>query len=200
MFFLRLALLSVLSHRRRSTVIAASVALSVLVMIFVEGMLGGLRLLVLRESPSGTGHCRSTPRGGRIGWTRTLSFVLHDPHAMIRRIRGPVHLTRLSRVEPMLQFGALLVHGDRNVAMVGQAVEPTTRFFANVRKNMLAGSFLRRWAFREPGVAISSNIARLLGLRLGDPVVVLVQDSTGSPYYLGYTVTGIFSTGVAADR
>ena len=97
----------------------------------------------------------------------------------------------------MLQFGALLVHGDRNVAMVGQAVIPTTRFFADVRKNVREGRFLPAGApSGSRGIALSSGTARLLGLGLGDQAVVLVQDSDGSPWYLGFTVTGIYTTGV----
>ena len=56
MFFVRLAILSILSHRRRSTVIAVSVAVSVVVMIFVEGMLGGLRSSFFENLLQGTGH------------------------------------------------------------------------------------------------------------------------------------------------
>ncbi len=199
MFFLRLAVLSILSHPRRSAVIAASVALSVMVMVFVEGMLGGLRVSFFENLLQGTGHLQIHA----AGWQDRLdpysiSYLLRDPQGMIRRIERDLTVApRLAGIEPMLQFGALLVIGDRNVAMVGRAVQPTTGFFANVRKNMLAGSFLPAGAMPgSRGVAISSDIARLLGLGLGDQVIVLVQDSSGSPYYLGYRVTGIFSTGV----
>jgi ABC-type lipoprotein release transport system permease subunit len=193
MFFLRLAVLSILSHRRRSAVIAASVAVSVVVMIFVEGMLGGLRVSFFENLLQGTGHIQIHA----AGWQNRLDpysikYILHDPNDIIQRIQGDRSIAaEITGVEPMLQFGALLVHGDRNVAMAGQAVETTTRFFLNVRNTMRAGRFLP-----GKGVAISETIARLLGLSLSDPVVVLVQDATGSPYYLSYPVTGIFSTGV----
>jgi putative ABC transport system permease protein len=193
MFFLRLAVLSILSHRRRSAVIAASVALSVVVMIFVEGMLGGLRVSFFENLLQGTGHIQIHAAGWRNRLDPySIRYILHDPSGIIQRIRGDRSVAReVTGVEPMLQFGALLVHGDRNVAMVGQAVEPTTRFFHNVRENMRAGQFLP-----GKGIALSQSIARLLGLSLSDRVVVLVQDATGSPYYLSYPVTGIFSTGV----
>ncbi len=193
MFFVRLAILSILSHRRRSTVIAVSVAVSVVVMIFVEGMLGGLRSSFFENLLQGTGHVQIHASG----WQNrldpySLAYVLNNPQDMIDKIKGDASIApHLAVIEPMLQFGALLVHGDKNVAIVGQAVEPDTRFFADVRKSVRAGSFLS-----AGGVSVSESIARLLGLALSDPIVVLVQDASGSPYYLSYPVTGIFSTGV----
>jgi putative ABC transport system permease protein len=193
MFFLRLAVLSILSHRRRSAVIVFSVAVSVVVMIFVEGMLSGLRVSFFENLIQGTGHIQIHA----AGWQNRLDpysirYVLRNPQDMIRRVESDRSVAgEITGIEPLLQFGALLVHGDRNVAMAGQAVEPGTRFFQDVRRNMRAGQFLS-----GGGVTLSESTARLLKLSLADRVVVLVQDATGSPYYLSYPVTGIYSTGV----
>ena len=193
MFFLRLAALSIVSHGRRSAVIAVSVAVSVVVMIFVEGMMSGLRGSFFEKLLQGTGHIQVHA----AGWQNRLdpysiAYLLHDPGGIAQRITEDPALSRqVTAIEPMLEFGALLVHGDRNIAIAGQAVEPTTRFFHDVRNGTKAGQFPP-----GKGIAVSRSIARLLGLSLSDPVVVLVQDATGSPYYMSYPVTGIFSTGV----
>jgi len=41
-------------------------------------------------------------------------------------------------------------------------------------------------------IIISTETATLLDLSLGDPAMVLVEDSTGAPYYLDYEIVGIF--------
>ena len=200
MFFLRLALLSIVSHRRRSAIIALAVLLSVVVMIFVEGMMGGLRVSFFSDLLRESGHIQIHAEG----WPKrldpySLDYVLKQPERMIARIRqDPLMAAGLDNLEPMLQFGALLVHGEKNVAMAGQGVEPGTRFFERVRSHVMSGSFLPAGPSGGPasGIAVSRGIARLLDLQLGDTVVVLVQDSTGGPYYLGYPLTGIFSSGV----
>jgi len=195
MFFLKLAVLSIISHRRRSAVIAVSVLLSVLVMIFVRGMLGGMRTSFFENLLQGSGHVQVHA----FGWEKrldpySLAYVLGDPQGMSRTIRAdPFISSRLVNVEQMIQFGALLVNGDRNIAMAGQAVERSTRFFANVRNSVRSGQFLPGG---RSGIAISETIAKLLNVRLGDAVTVLVQDASGSPYYLSYPVTGVFSSGV----
>ncbi len=197
MFFLRLAFLSILKHRRRSLVIAASVLVSVVVMIFVQGMLGGLRRSFFDDLLQESGHLQIHA----AGWENrldpySLTNLLGGPGQLIGRIEAdPALAAEISHIEPMLQFGALLVHGDRNVAIAGQAAAPDTRFFSGVRRGIQQGAFLPAGAPGGSGIALSASIARLLDLRLGDSVVALVQDATGSPYYLAYPVTGIFVTG-----
>lgn len=44
------------------------------------------------------------------------------------------------------------------------------------------------------GVLLSTAVAELLRVGLGDPVNVIVEDSTGSPYYRQFPVTGLFET------
>ncbi len=198
MFFLRLAALSILTHRGRSAIIAVSVLVSVVFMILVAGMLGGLRRSFFDELLQQSGHLQIHA----AGWENRLDpysirFVLRDPEGMIGAIkRDPAIASRLVNIEPMLQFGALLIHGDRNLAIAGQAVEPSTRFFSRVRQGLRAGAFLPGGGPQGAGIALSTSIARLLDLKLGDRVAVLVQDATGSPYYLSYPVTGIFDSGV----
>ncbi len=200
MFFLRLAFLSIVSHRRRSAIIVLAVLLSVVVMIFVEGMMGGLRVSFFSDLLQESGHLQIHAGG----WPKrldpySLDYVLKQPEQMISTIRqDPLIAPRLDNLEPMLQFGALLVHGERNVAMAGRGVEPGTRFFARVRTGFTAGSFLPQGgqAGVRSGIAVSRGIAGLLDVKLGDQVVVLVEDSAGSPYYLSYRLTGIFSSGV----
>jgi putative ABC transport system permease protein len=198
MFFLRLALLSILTHRRRSAIIVLSVLVSVVFMILVEGMLGGLRTSFFEDLLQQSGHLQIHAKGWETRLDPySLAFLLRDPGAEIRRIEGdPLIASRLTDIEPMLEFGALLIHGDRNVAIAGEAVEPSTRFFARVRGNVRSGAFLPTGGSQGAGLAISTGIARLLGLKVADNVVVLVQDATGSPYYLSYPVTGIFESGV----
>ncbi len=198
MFFLRLAFLSIASHRRRSAIITGAVLLSVVVMVFVDGMMGGLRASFFSDLLQESGHLQIHAQGWQTRLDPySLDYVLNRPQDMIERMRSdPAIAPRLTDAEPILQFGALLVHGERNVAMEGDGVDPSTLFFARVRSHMTGGSFLpKAGAGGTPGVALSAAIARLLDVKLGDAVVVLVQDSTGGPYYLSFPLTGIFSSG-----
>jgi len=195
MFFLRMAFLSILKHRRRSMVICISIVVSVVVMVFVQGMLGGLRKSFFDELLQDSGHLQIHGTGweNRLD-PNSLAVMLRKPQMLIHDIQAdPGLAAEVSVAEPMLRFGALLVHGERSVEIAGEGVIPETRFYSDVRSATRSGSFLP--ATGGPVVALSTSTARLLDLGTGDSVVALVQDATGSPYYLSYTVAGIFSTG-----
>lgn len=198
MLFLRLAWLNIRKYRRRSSIIVFSVLLSVVVMVAVGGMMDGLRRSFFSGLLQESGHLQIHT----AGWESRLDpysikYLIQDPQKVIGTIEADRSFAaRAVRVEPLLHFGALLVKGARNVAMEGQGVLPDTSFFARVRSGMMEGAFLPASA-GATGIALSQSTAKLLGLKLGDQVVVLVQDSTGSPYYLSYPLTGIFHSGVS---
>jgi putative ABC transport system permease protein len=197
MLFLRLALLNIRKYHRRSTIIVFSVMLSVLVMVFVGGMLDGLKKSFFSELLQESGHLQIHDQG----WANRLDpysikYLISDPERIVNELdANPVFSQLAVKAEPILHFGALLVNGNKNVAMAGQGVSPKTAFFSQVRDGMVAGKFLP--GGEKSGIALSASTAKLLNLKLGDPVVVLVQDSSGSPYYLSYPLTGIFHSGVS---
>ncbi|HUX13622.1 MAG TPA: FtsX-like permease family protein [Spirochaetia bacterium] len=206
MLFLRLAILNIRKYKRRSAIIIFSVLLSVVVMVTVGGMMDGVRRSFFSELLQQSGHLQIHT----AGWESRLDpysikYLIHDPDKIISTLEAhSVFAERAVHVEPILHFGALLVNGDKNVAMEGQGVLPDTSFFDRVRSHMLEGTFLQKSAAQSSaatatdgsGIALSASTAKLLNLKLGDQVVVLVQDSTGSPYYLSYPLTGIFHAGV----
>lgn len=197
MLFLRLALLNIGKYRRRSTVIVISVALSMVVMVFVSGMLGGLRKSFFANLVQQSGHLQIHDGG----WSKRLNpysirYLISNPEELIGRLhKDSIFEQDATNAEPLLQFGALLVNGNKNLAMAGIGVKPNTRFYGQVRTGMVKGSFLP--SAEGGGIAVSESTARLLGLTLGSKVAVLVQDSSGSPYYLSYPVTGLFHSGVS---
>jgi putative ABC transport system permease protein len=84
----------------------------------------------------------------------------------------------------------MLIREGKNLATGGVGVQPDTAFYTTVREGMVEGSLPS-----EPtGIAVSTRTAELLGVAFGDPLVVLVEDSQGSPYYVEYEITGLFES------
>ncbi|HUX51741.1 MAG TPA: FtsX-like permease family protein [Spirochaetia bacterium] len=200
MLFLKLALLNIRKYKRRSIIIVISVVLSVSVMVFVGGMLDGLKNSFFTNLLQQSGHLQIH----EDGWKQRLDpysirYLIDQPDSVMKSIRATLPTTgqgggRIRRMESILQFGALLIHNGKSIAMVGQGVKPDTAFFSRVTTHVVEGSFLPA---AHSGIALSASSARLLDLKLGDQLAVLVQDSTGSPYYLTYPVTGIYHSGVS---
>jgi putative ABC transport system permease protein len=97
---------------------------------------------------------------------------------------------RVTRVDSLLLFGGLLIRERENVAMQGRGISPDTPYFEDVREHIVEGEFLRE----ETQILVSRSTAELLSLEVGGPAVVLTEDSTGSPFYMEYTVSGLYDT------
>lgn len=93
---------------------------------------------------------------------------------------------------------ALASKGEKSrgamVVGVDPSVDPTTSY---VSQQLIEGTYLE-----EPNSAfIGSALARNLDVKIGDDIVILAADSTGSVAFIAPTITGIFEIGNdALDR
>jgi len=196
---------SVVRHGRRSLLIILVVAISVAVMLFVTAMLDGMRHDFFEAMVSSDGHIRVEHAESADAldpysvelllteWPQTRRWFAEQPETV--------------RAEPLLTFGAMLLMEGTTVPMVGHGVEANTGFFTDVREGVTAGHFLSVESPPAggnsgsgdalPEILLSTETARMLETSVGDTVSVLVEDSTGAPYYLAYHVTGLFQSNSA---
>ncbi len=184
--FFRIGLANIRRHGRRSALILLAVAVSVIVMEFMAGLVAGMRADFFTNLLNDNGHVRV--RSAAVADALNpfaLDLLLADPDSVIEAAEAHPDV---ADAESILTFGALAVAGDKNSPMIGYGVDLDTGYFTDVRDGLVAGSFLRR-----PGeILVSESTAMLFAIGLGDPVVLLVEDSTGAPYYLEYTISGLF--------
>lgn len=188
MIFFRIAMLSMKKHLRRTIVIVTAVALSVAVMVFIEGMLTGLSDSFFQNLFQDTGHIQVH----ESGYSERL-----DPYTIDYRIERPGEVETRLREHPMVTaaeslapFGALLIRDGKNLPVAAIGIDPQTTFYERVRRGMVEGSL----PSEAGGVAVSVETARLLDIDYGGNVVLLVEDTTGSPYYAQLEVVGLFRT------
>lgn len=186
--FIKIAWLNLVKHRRRTLLIIFAVMVSVLVMEVVSGMFHGMTVNFFKSLTREGGHVQVNAPG----WKDRL-----NPYSLDYTIGGYEELSSdllalpgAEAVEPILHFGALLQKGERDVTLAGMGVLPDTAYFENVHKGIQEGAFLPQ----GEGILLSRALCDLLKLSLGDGVNVVVEDSTGSPFYYEYPVTGIFET------
>lgn len=191
MIFLRLALFNLLKNRRRTILIVFAIMVSVLVMEVVAGMFEGMRLNFFRNLTGESGHVQIHREGygDRLN-PYTLDYVISD-------YRGKTHvlreMPRVRAAEEVLHFAAILEHGGRDLTLAGAGVRSDTVFYRSVREGIREGAFFAE-EVAETGILISRSVADLLRVHLGEGIHVVVEDSTGSPFYMKYPVIGIFYT------
>ena len=183
----KIALGSVMRHRMRSVIIIAVVAISVAAMLFLTGMMDGMRRDFFETMVATGGHVQIDHADTADALDPvSLELLISDWRDLRRRLSGREGVLR---VEPVLTFGGLMLVDGTSAPMQGNGVEPDTGFFWDVRSGLESGSFLDG---SGSGVLISRETAGILEVDTGGTVSVLVEDSTGAPYYLAYEVRGIF--------
>lgn len=186
--FVKLAVLNLLKHRKRTLLLLFAIFTSVLVMEVVAGMFHGIEVNFFRNLTQEGGHVQLHAAGweDRLN-PYSLDYMISDYSPLIQQLKN---LPDAEAVEPVLHFGAMLQHNERSVNISGTGVRADTAFYRNVREGITAGTFLQN----QPGILISTEIASLLQAETGDNLIVVVQDSTGSPFYAAYPVLGLFTT------
>lgn len=188
MIFLKIALLNIRKHIKRTILILGAVALSVVVLVVVAGLFEGLRRSFFESMLSSSGHVQVAAQGRSDALDPySLEYILDDPEPILRALAAD---ERVVELDALVEFGGLLIHERENVAMQGRGINLDTPYFEDVRTQIVAGSFLS--GDRE--ILVSRSTADLLSLEVGGPAVVLTEDSTGSPFYMEYTVVGLFDT------
>ncbi len=188
MIFLKIAFLNIRKHVKRTLLIIGAVALSVTVLVLVSGLFEGLRTGFFEKMLSSSGHLQVEAEGRSDALDPySLEQIIHTPEPIMQALREDPRVTQL---DSLIAFGALLIHERENVAMQGHGIAPETPYFEDVREGLLEGSFLRD----DGEILVSRSTADLLSLELGGPAVVLTEDSTGSPFYMEYTVAGLYDT------
>ncbi len=192
MIFLKVAFKNLLIRKKRTLVILAAIAVSVAVILFVQGMVEGVKQNFFTNMLEESGHIQILPQGTEDALNPyDLKLLIDKPDDLMQIVRNNPEIIR---VEKVLTFGAMLIADDKNLTISGTGTSADTQFFAKAREHTLQGQFLANNKEGQPGISISQRIADLLEVKLGDPVVVLTEDSTGSPWYVEYTVTSLFET------
>jgi putative ABC transport system permease protein len=188
MMLFKISLLNIRKHLKRSMLIMASVLISVIVMQFVSGMLAGIKNNAFNKLLNESGHLQIYEENypDRLN-TFSIEYLISSPDEIISELKN---MENVAAAEKILQFGAQLINNEKNMNMAGMGIQRDTEFFKNIEKNIVDGTFIR-----QGGILLSEKVARMLNLKLNDPVIVFTETSIKSPNYMEYEVCGIFNTG-----
>lgn len=193
-----MAVRNVMRNSRRSLFVGATVAIGAFaLMVFVGYMAAtatAIREVTIR---GGLGHFQIGLPGQFDGaGERPLQFGL-DP-ATRRKIDDLAeHDARIRRVVPRLGFGGLISNGDQTLTFQGNGVQPdieqqTFGAFQNIE----TGHRLSAKPDDRYSTLLGKELARRLGVTVGDTVTVVTSTVHGAINAIDLTVVGLIATGV----
>jgi ABC-type lipoprotein release transport system permease subunit len=188
MFLLRLSLRNVLRHRLRSTLSALVVMSGVWVLIVGQGFIGGLRENIIRANvDTMAGHLSLRPKNyPDAGFEAPLDGVFEVDEEMISQVER-LSLAWTSRTYALANANAY--PNTLRVRLIGFDPETDASVFPRTGWKLVG---------KEPkadAVMVSTGVAKLFGLSVGDVLTLSLRTAAGSINAMTMPVAGIYSVG-----
>lgn len=190
-----LAFRNVARQKRRSTIAMGSVAFGITALILASGFIEWI-YLDMRESTikSQLGHLQIVRPGYHdAGKANPYAFLLPNNKKIYSELTAAAdHTDQIRIITSRLSFSGLISHEESTLSFIGDGIDPQEQFIFGDALQISAGKQL---SVDHPLQLIAGEgLARNLGLKVGDPVVLLVNTATGGINAIEVTVSGLFST------
>jgi putative ABC transport system permease protein len=188
---LTIALRNLRRNTKRSAVAVMTVAGGVIAFVLAGGFIAWI-FQDMREATihSQLGHIQIVSPGYfEKGIADPYAFLLpsnSEAQHLIEKTQGVKSLT------PRLAFSGLLSFADATIPFVGEGIVPAGEKPISSRITIMSGQDLTN--ANEMAVVLGEGLARNLGVKTGDKVVILVTAANGSPNAVEVAVAGTFAT------
>lgn len=198
MIWIELAWRNLLANRRRTAIAAGAIFAATLSLVLFANYIAAIRAgLEYATIHGGTGHMQITGRGGFDQYSdEPLQFAL-SPLQLGKLNAAADRIPSIRRVVPRLQFAGLISNGPRTLSFAGTGVDPAAEKAAfGARQMIKAGTTLSPSSPADSAV-LGVELARRLGLKVGDYATVLTPTVSGALNAMDFKVVGLETTGSA---
>lgn len=195
MRLLSMALRNLGRNRRRTILAASSVAIAILLVVFMQGMVGGfLGSIVKNYTKNEVGHVNIvTDEYRERERFSPVDAAIPDSGAVIRALEGAPGLEGAAFAE-RIRFGVILSAGASSKAALGIAGDPAAeKGLLMLDRNVLEGG---RYIEGPGETILGEALARDLGLGVGDTLKVLTERADYGMGFKKFRVVGLFRTRV----
>ncbi len=186
-----LALRNVVRQRRRSAIAIGAVAFGITALLLASGFIEWI-FMDFRESTiqSQLGHLQIVRPGYHdAGKADPYAYLLPEAIPELEESTGA---REIKAVAPRLSFSGLVSHGDSTISFIGDGVSPAEE--SAFRKGLQVSSGTNLSADEPLTIIMGEGLARNLGVKVGDKVVLLANTATGGTNAVEVTIRGLFST------
>ena len=187
----RLAARNLRRNTRRTLVATLTVAFGIVAYMLA----GGFIAWIFEQMREGTIHSQL----GHIQIVRPAYFEkgIADPYAFLlpeqsAQQKSVEAIAGFRSLAPRLSFSGLISHGDTTIAFLGDGVDPELEKPVSTQVTIVSGRDLA--GADQKAVLLGEGLARSLGVKVGDVVVLLATSASGGPSAVEVTVAGIFAT------
>jgi putative ABC transport system permease protein len=191
MFDARLAVRNLLRHPVRSVIALSAIFFGVVALLLSCGFIEWI-FWAMREATvySRLGHIQVAKAGFFThGQNDPSSYLISDRAPELAQVMSSPHVRM---VAPRLAFNGLVSRGEITTSFIGEGVDPIKEEKISHLFFMVTGSGL---SVSDPkGIILGQGLAGILGVKVGDPLVLLVNTPSGGINAVEGQVRGIFYT------
>lgn len=187
-----LALRNIIRQRARSAATLTAIAIGVAGLILAGGFVQDI-FIQLGEAMihSQTGHFQVTKQGYREGKGRSPDkYLIENPEALKAHIQKST--PEISQTMARLGFSGVVNNGKRDLGIVGEGVEPDAETEVGTYLQFIEGRALKN--SDVDGIVIGQGVAKSMGLKIGDPVTLVITLSQGAVNTLDFELVGVFQS------
>jgi len=188
---IRIALLNLQRNRRRTLVAVLSVSGGVIAFLLAGGFIAWI-FQDMREATihSQLGHIQIVRPGYyNKGIADPYSYLLPAQSEQQKQISESADIKILT---PRLAFSGLLSTGEATVPFIGEGIAPEGERPISTRITVIDGNNLQDST--EQTALLGEGLAKSLGVKPQDTIVLLATSANGSPNAVELKVAGIFAT------
>jgi putative ABC transport system permease protein len=187
----KLALRNIFRQKTRTLVTLAAISIGVVGLILSSGFVADI-IFQLGEAiiHSQTGHIQIFRKNFLDKGTRQPANYLIEQHDLIAK--DIASLPGVEIVTNRIAFAGLLNNGKRDVAIVGEGIEPDSEARMGTYLTLVSGKQLADTD--TTGIMLGQGVAETLGVTPGDSLTLLLNTTDGALNTMDFLVTGIFQT------
>lgn len=188
---IKLALRNIFRQKVRTAMTLAAIIFGVSGLILSGGFVQDI-FVQLGEAiiHSQTGHIQVFRKDFLEKGTRQPDrYLIDNPESVAQRI---AQQPDVAEVASRLNFAGLLNNGKRDLAIIGEGVEPDKEARLGTYLNITEG---RQITDRDTfGMTVGQGVAHSLGLKPGDTVILVMNTADGALNTLDFEIVGIFQS------
>lgn len=188
---LKLALRNIFRQRVRTAMTLSAIVFGVCGLILSGGFVQDI-FIQLGEAiiHSQTGHIQVFRKDFvERGTRQPEQYLLNEPEALASLIAAQPGVVE---VAARLGFAGLLNNGRRDLAIIGEGVEPAKEARLGTHLQMVSG---RQLTDKDSfGMLVGQGVAHSLGLKPGDAVTLLMNTAGGALNTLDFEIVGVFQS------
>lgn len=189
--YIKLAFKNILRNKARTLITLGAISFGCISLIITGGFMED-SFTQMREGyiRGFLGHIQVYKQGYLDeGASRPFDYMIPEPSRVIEGISAIEHVRR---VTPRLEFSGLLSTGETTVSFFAQGIDPDA-------ENEISTLFLMDEGERLSGgddyqIIVGRGLAKGVGSKAGDPLIVLTNTKAGALNALDVTLKGVFFT------